>query len=83
MATKMTLAEVVMTYGPIVAADEDMGLVVTVSGSYVQLWRQDKAGLFEAIDLQSNDRDLYHITAAEAIDLGEAFLAECLEESED
>jgi hypothetical protein len=67
----------VLEYGPICAADEDSGALVTINGSYVNLWMPSSTpGQWVNTDCVANDAwgDLYNRTAAAMIDRAE----ECL-----
>jgi len=70
----MTIFDV-LSNGPIVACDEELGLLVTINGSYLNLWASRRDG-WENVECQSGHPDLYTLTAARAIDLGEEWLAE-------
>lgn len=71
----MTLFEMI-SFGPVVAGNEELGLYVTVNGSYFNLWVQRGDNDFENTDCRalSSENGLYSITAAEAIERGERAL---------
>lgn len=71
-----TLAEVLECGGPICA--HDALVLVTVNGSYVNVWAQNPDGSYTCVDCRSGHLDLYHMTAAEMIDLAEATLKDWL-----
>lgn len=73
----------VLEYGPIVAGDEDMGYLVTINGSYLNLWSsilqsRTSVVVWNNIDCRSGHPDLYTLTVAKAKDLGDEWLAEIL-----
>lgn len=80
----------VLESGSIVAGDEEMGYLVTINGSYLNLWSSCHAtysstrGLSEIrwnnIDCRATNlpRGLYECTAANAWDMGKEWLAEIL-----
>lgn len=89
----MTIFEV-LGYGPIVAKDEEFGLLVTVNGAYLNLWVQRtetrRSGRvpfyqpkWESIDCRSGHPDLYTLTVAKAMDLAEQWLREIRGEAEE
>jgi hypothetical protein len=78
----------VLEYGPIVAGDEDMGYLVTINGSYLHLWSSQveehtqwrAQAVWNNIDVRATDLPdgLYKLSAADAWDMGKAWLAEIL-----
>lgn len=87
----------VLSYGPIVAGDEDMGYLVTINGSCLNLWSSvvvhrrdwDKASQpcwteWNNIDCRATNlpNGLYACTAADAWEMGKAWLAEILADIE-
>lgn len=78
----MNIYEIVKNYGPIVAADEESGLLIVVNGSYVLLWAPRGPGEWDNVDCVSNSNwgTLCDRTAAEAIDRGEEKLKKWLKE---
>ncbi len=45
-----TMHEVIENYGPIVASDQDYGLLVSVNGSYFQLWTATGRGTYTGVE---------------------------------
>ncbi len=66
----------VVSYGPIAAADEETGCLVTVNGAYVNLWVPAGHGLYSNVDCRSGHPHLDKMTASEMIDRAR----ECLED---
>lgn len=85
----MTIFEV-LDCGPIVAKDEELGLLVTVNGSYLNLWVERPGKLlvsgyvmgWENTDCRCGHPDLYTLTVAKAMDLAEEWLKEIRGEAE-
>lgn len=77
---KMTISEV-MDYGSICACCEELGLYITVNGSYLNLWVGSPESGFENTDLRARSKDLYDTTGAEMIDEAVKYLKEVIEES--
>jgi hypothetical protein len=73
----------VLGYGPICASDEDVGALVTVNGSYVNLWVSDGRGGWSNTDCRSGHPDLYTLTAAQALDLAQDCLKDWLKENDE
>ena len=82
MSNGMTIHDV-LSYGPVCASDEELGWLVTVNGSYVNLWvriprwmQEDSGPRYENVECASGhpDSDLYKLTGAQMIDRAE----ECL-----
>lgn len=79
-----------MEYGPIVANDPELDLLITVNGAYFNLWAGDGAGNYtntDAYDMRSrvkadNDQSngLYGTQTTDVMDAAERLLAEILEE---
>jgi hypothetical protein len=40
----------VLEYGPIVAHDEELDLLITVNGAYFNVWHTDRTGRYENIE---------------------------------
>lgn len=77
----------VLDLGPICACDPELGLLVTVNGSYLNLWVGDLKGGFTNTDCRylNSENGLYSVTGAEMIDKAEAYLQDVIngdEESE-
>ena len=77
-----------LDYGPIVAKNEELGLLVTVNGSYLNLWvlqELDSDGTtFQNTDCRnlSADNGLYGLEIVELMDRAEKWLKEISEEQE-
>lgn len=82
----------VLEQGPIVAGDEDMGYLVTINGSYLNLWssivEERRPGTYmpvvvwNNIDCRPTGQDMYSMTSAKAWDLGKEYLREVLSDIE-
>lgn len=79
-----TLAEV-LEYGPIVASDDELGLLVTGNGAYYTLWVSDgrdmRGATWTNTDCKAIEGDgsgMYGVTAATFWDGGKAALADWL-----
>ena len=74
----------ILEYGPICAADHEMGYLVTVNGAYVNLWVGGPVH-YENVDALANSAwgDLYTKTGAQMIDRAEACLKVWLEAKEE
>lgn len=75
----------VLEYGPIVACDEDFGCLVTINGSYLNLWVLQRQPYPRGPESWTNTDcrtwggdgvDLYKVTAAQAMAFAEAWLEE-------
>jgi hypothetical protein len=84
----------VLESGPIVAGDDDMGYLVTINGSYLNLWSsivesrgpgRAEAVVWRSIDCRATNlpEGLYKLSAAEALDMGKAWLDEILSDLQD
>lgn len=63
----------------IIASDEELGCLVTVNGSYWQLWLEVEPGRFDCRDAKATDfglDGLYKQNTADLIDEGKAKLEE-------
>lgn len=74
--TKLSLATAIaeiMSVGPIVAIDEDLGIVITVNGAYLNAWGVggDRP---ECFDCRAMPENLYVTTGAQMIDLAKEYL---------
>lgn len=72
-------------YGPVVAGAEDLGVLVTVNGAYLNLWAGD-GERFENTDCRhlpsrTGGRDLREVPVGEAMDLAAAWIHELAEEA--
>lgn len=79
----MTIFDIIDEYGPICAADENMGYLVSVNGSYLNLWVESSPGRYANIDCSAMPKNLYEATGAEMIDLAEQALKEWTSPPED
>ena len=70
-----------LEYGPIVLCDEDLGLVWTINGSYLNIWvlRGDE---FEGTDCRSGHPDLDNLTVSQARQLAELWRGNIYQELE-
>jgi hypothetical protein len=50
MGNDFTLHEIIDNYGPVLASDADFGLLVSVNGSYFQVWIATGRGTYEVIE---------------------------------
>lgn len=64
----------VLESGPIVAKNEELGLIVSINGSYLNLWVSDGDGGWNNTDCRSGHPDLYELSTARAMELGEEWL---------
>ena len=78
----MTLLELVENYGPIVFANNELGIVIQRNGAYLNLGVQRRDG-WEHTDCRAVDKDAYQTTLAEAMDSAEEWFKELTEESEE
>lgn len=67
-----------LDYGPIVGHDEELGLLVTVNGAYLNLWIE-RGDTFENTDCRhvqsrTDGRDLREVSVAEAVELAEEWI---------
>lgn len=78
----------VLEYGPIVASDEEADSLITINGSYLNLWVSDGDGGYDNVDCRTwhlnrhpdnEDSTLYNSYVAEVMDLAEAWLKELRE----
>jgi len=73
----------VLEYGPIVAADEDYCLLVTIiNGAYLNLWAYDGSE-YKCLDCRPPSDDLYPLTVSEAMDQAKTYLEDTLKGEED
>ena len=72
----------VLEYGPIVAADEDYCLLVTVNGAYLNLWAYDGSE-YKCLDCRPPSDDLYTLTVSQAMDQAKAYLEDVLKGEDD
>ena len=72
----------VLEYGPVVAADEDYSLLVTVNGAYLNLWAYDGSE-YKCLDCRPPSSDLYTLTVSQAMDQAKTYLEDVLKEGEE
>ena len=72
----------VLEYGPIVAADEDYSLLITINGAYLNLWAYDGSE-YKCLDCRPPSDDLYTLTVSQAMDQAEAYIQDTLKGEED
>ena len=72
----------VLEYGPIVAADEDYLLLITINGAYLNLWLYD-GNDYKCLDCRPPTADLYTLTVSQAIDEAKAYLEDSVKIDED
>lgn len=73
----MTLLELIESYGPVVLANPELGLIIQRNGSYMNLGREDRNG-WTHVDCRNVERDAYNTTMAQAMDEAEAWMEELL-----
>lgn len=77
----MSIIEIIastLEYGPILAADADMGVVITGNGAYLNLWVEGRAGGLVNTDCRARSADMWETSAADMWDEAKAWLAEIL-----
>ena len=72
----------VLEYGPVVAADEDYCLLVTVNGAYLNLWAYDGSE-YKCLDSRPPSDDLYTLTVSQAMDQAKTYLEDVLKGEDD
>lgn len=77
-----TLEEVV-EYGPICAASDELGILITVNGAYLNAWVSCGDGSWSNTECRGRNQDLYNTTGAEMIDEAKEYLEELLASEED
>jgi|GEM_PF-3597167 len=73
----------VMHHGPIVLADEDSGVLITINGAYLNWWNSDSKGLYDCADCRSGHDDLYILTVSKAMDIAKEWFDEVMNKSEE
>lgn len=70
----------VLEYGPIVASNDDHGLLVTANGSYLNLWVGDSETGFINTDVRhvNAENGLYGLKITDVMERAEAYLAEVI-----
>ena len=69
----------VLELGPIVASDAEYGLVVTINGSYLNLWVERELGRYENTDCRSySETVLGDLTWIKATELAEEYIKEII-----
>ncbi len=63
----------VLEYGPIMAADEDYSLLITINGAYLNLWLHD-GNQYKCLDCRPPSADLYTLTVSQAMDEAKSYL---------
>jgi hypothetical protein len=80
----MKLAEAIEEYGPAVAADHEIGVVITVNGSYFNVWGQRGDDEWENTDAFAVGEDDLGKTSFKAIwERGEEILKDIVEPEDD
>lgn len=74
----MTLLELVEEYGPIVFANNELGIVIQRNGAYLNLAVERRDG-WEHTDCRAVNRDAYTVTLAQAMDSAEEWFKELTE----
>jgi hypothetical protein len=72
----MTLTEIIEGHGPAVFADLETGVVITINGSYFNLWQPQPDGTFLRTERQSghpSHPSLGELTVGQAMDLATAW----------
>ena len=81
-----TIFEVIET-GPIVFADEDYGVIITINGSYLNQWNkshnQSYNHSYDCNECSSGHDDLYNLTVSDAMDIATAWFKEMVEKDEE
>jgi hypothetical protein len=74
----------ILEYGPIVAWSEEFGILITVNGSYLNLWMTDGKD-FMNTDCRSMGypNGLYGMDITKVMKDAEEYLTDCLKESEE
>lgn len=73
----MTVLEM-LDYGPICAGSEEIEILITVNGAYLNAWVSCGDGSWENTDCRARNKDLYNTTGAEMIDEAEKYLEDIL-----
>lgn len=73
----------VLQYGPVVTHNEELEILVTANGSYLNLWVGDGNGRWENTDCRPLDSKdgLYAVTGSEMMSQGEAYLKDKIAEA--
>ena len=77
----MTLLELIESYGPVVLANPELGLIIQRNGSYMNLGREDRNG-WTHVDCRHVKQNAYDTTMAQAMDEAEEWLKELLTNEE-
>ena len=75
----------VLTYGSVVASNEEFDILVTVNGAYYNVWCGDYSGNYTNTECFATgfDRGLYGQDFAEVVDKAQSILDELLKENEE
>ena len=74
----MTLLELIESYGPVVLANPELGIVIQRNGAYMNLGVNAASGGWYHSDCRHVERDAYNTTMAQAMDEAEAWMEELL-----
>lgn len=69
----------VLTYGSVVASNEDLDILITVNGAYFNIWCGDYSGKYQNTDCRSTGfgwAGLYDQDMVKVVDRAEAILEE-------
>lgn len=69
-------------YGPIVFSSEEVGVVITINGSYLNWWHESSNGWHNS-DCRSGHPDLYTLSVSDAMDLAERWFNEVMNGTDD
>jgi hypothetical protein len=75
----------VFEYGPIVFADEDTGVLITVNGAYLNWWNPSGHNDWINVDCRSfsSHNDLYKLQVIEAMDLARQWFEDELKSNQE
>ena len=75
----------VLTYGSVVASDEDLDILITVNGAYYNIWCGDYNGDYTNTDCRATDFDggLYGQDFVKVADKAKEILEEILSEGDE
>lgn len=82
MTTYSTVHQV-MEYGPIVASNDELDILITVNGSYFNFWAGDFNGNYTNTDCRSIDRGIngiHGVSITELMDEAEQYIEDALSE---
>lgn len=84
-----TMHEIIENYGPIMASDQDYGILVSVNGSYFNIWcATGRPGLYEnteALHFGSrldSDNGMYGVDICKIMDVAKKILNDAMKQEE-